>query len=129
MDTISGKPQILKEINSSMIEQLVFEKGPLTKPELVQLTGLSLPTISKLVDSLESNSRLSQVGRSGKATGRKAMRYETNRNFGCIMACYYQDGGFNCRLADMQSKTLYEERFPLDFSSIKKAENSTFSAI
>jgi predicted NBD/HSP70 family sugar kinase len=129
MKTFSGKPQMLKEVNSSMIEQLVFENGPLSKPELAKRTGLSLPTISKLVDDLEKNARLSSVGRTGTGAGRKAMLYETNRNSGCILACYYQEGSFLCRLADMLNNTIYEQRFPLDPGSAKKALNSTFHAI
>ena len=129
MNRISGKPQMLKKVNSSIIEQLVFENGPLSKPELAKRTGLSLPTIGKLVDDLERNARLSSVGRSGKGAGRKAMLYETNRNFGCILACYYKEGSYLCRLADMLNNTLYEKTFPLDSGSRKKALNSTIRAV
>jgi len=129
MKIFSGKPQMLKEVNSSMIEQLVFEKGPLSKPELAKRTGLSLPTISKLVDDLEKNARLCSVGRTGKGAGRKAMLYETNRKSGCILACYYKEGSFICRLADMQNNTLCEEKFPLEASNCKKALTSTFRSI
>ena len=129
METFSGRPRMLKEVNSSMIEQLVFEKGPISKPELAKHTGLSLPTVSKLVDDLEKNARLSPIGRSGKGAGRKAMLYETNRNSGCILACYYIEGSLLCRLADMLSNTLYEKSFPLDSKSCKRAVNSAFHAI
>ena len=129
MGTLSGKPQMLKEVNSSMIERLVFENGPLSKPELAKRTGLSLTTISKLVDGLEKNDRLSSVGLTGNGVGRRAMLYETNRSSGCLLACYFQEEGFNCRLADMLNNTLYAKRFPLDLSSFKKAVNSTLYAI
>jgi len=129
MKTFIGKPQMLKEVNSSMIEQLVFESGPISKPGLARLTELSLPTVSKLVDDLEKNQRLISIGRSGKGAGRKAMLYETNRNSGCILACFYKEGSFLCRLADMLNHTLYEKSFPLDAGSCKKAVNSTFHAI
>jgi predicted NBD/HSP70 family sugar kinase len=120
---------LLKEVNSSIIEQLVYESGPLSKPELAKRTGLSLPTISKLVDDLEKNGGLSSIGLSGKGAGRKAMLYETNRNSGCILACYFKEGRLLCRLADMLNSTLYEMSFPLDASSCKMAVNSTFNAI
>ena len=129
MQSLSGKPQLLKEVNSSMIERLVYESGPISKPELAKRSGLSLPTISKLVDDLEKNARLSSIGRSGKGAGRKAMLYETNRNSGCILACYYKEGSLFCRLADMLNKTLHEKSFALEAADIKKAVNSTFFAI
>jgi len=112
-----------------MIEQFVFEHGPLSKPDLTKLTGLSLPTINKLVDDLEKNSRLCSVGQSGKGAGRKATLYEINRDLGCFLACYYLDGSYQCRIADMQNKTLYEKSFPMDYSSLEQALNSTFNAI
>ena len=129
MTTFSGKPQMLREVNSSMIEQLVYENGPISKPELAKRSGLSLPTISKLVDDLEKNARLSSIGRIGNGAGRKAMLYETNRNSGCLLACNYEEGSFVCRFADMLNKTLYEECFPLDPGSSKKALDSIFHAI
>jgi hypothetical protein len=112
-----------------MIEQILFENSPLSKPELAKRTGLSLPTISKLVDDLEKSARLCPVGRSGKGAGRKAMLYETNRNSGCLLACYYQDGSYLCRLADMLNNTLYEKHFALDSGSFEGAVNSTVHAI
>ncbi|MDR2111249.1 MAG: MarR family transcriptional regulator, partial [Spirochaetaceae bacterium] len=85
MDELIGKPQVLKKVNSSVIEQLIYEHGPLSKPELAKLTSLSLPTVSKLVDALEKKSRLSQAGHTSGGAGRKAALYETNRNAGCLL--------------------------------------------
>ena len=129
MRPLAGKPTMLKEINTSIIEQVVYENGPISKPELAKRTGLSLPTINKLVDDLEKNARLSSIGRIGNGVGRKAMLYETNRNSGCLLVCYYKEGSFLCRLADMLNNTLFEKSFPLDSSSSKKAVSSIFHAI
>ena len=129
MRTLAGKPKMLREVNSSIIEDLVFENGPISKPELARQTGLSLPTINKLVDDLEKNARLSSIGRTGKGAGRKAMLYETNRNSGCLLVCYFKEGSFLCRLVDMLNNTIFEESFPLDSSSRKKAIDSIFYAI
>jgi predicted NBD/HSP70 family sugar kinase len=126
---IIGKPQMLKEVNSSVIERLIYEQGPLSKPELAKLTRLSLPTVSKLVDALEKNTRLCQAGRTGKGAGRKAVLYETNRNSGCILVLYYYLGTYRCRIADMLSKTLYEAVFPLDSGNAQRAVDSTLKAI
>jgi predicted NBD/HSP70 family sugar kinase len=130
MNKVIGKPQVLKEVNSSMIEQIIYERGPLSKPELAKLTSLSLPTVGKLVDSLEKNARLCKVGLKGHGAGRKAMLYETNRNAGCILAIFfYQGGKYRCRIADMLNNTIYETFFPLDISNSQNALNSTIRAI
>jgi predicted NBD/HSP70 family sugar kinase len=129
MKKLAGKPQMLKEVNSSMIEQLVYERGPLSKPDLVKLTSLSLPTVSKLVDTLEQSARLSHAGRTEKGAGRKATLYETNRNSGCMLILYYTLGKYRCRIVDMLSDTLYETVLPLDHSSSQKVKASTLNAI
>ena len=126
---LNGKPHLLKKVNSSIIEQLIFESGPLSKPDLAKHTGLSLPTINKLVDALEKNYRLCPVGRTVNGVGRKAILYETNRNSGCILACYYQHGSYLCRLTDMLNNTIYEAVYHLDSGSLKQALDSTVRTI
>jgi predicted NBD/HSP70 family sugar kinase len=129
MKRLTGKPQMLKEVNSSMIEQFIYEQGPLSKPTLAKLTSLSLPTVNKLVDTLEKNKRLSRVGRSGKGAGRKAILYETNRNSGCIIALHYAAGKYRCRITDMHNDTIHEAEYPIDSSSKESVESSTTGAI
>jgi predicted NBD/HSP70 family sugar kinase len=130
MQKVTGKPQMLKKVNSSMIEQMIYEHGPLSKPELVKLTSLSLPTVGKLVNDLEKNKRLCRAGHTGKGAGRKAILYETNRNSGCLLVVYYHSGGrYRCRIVDMLNNTLYEEIFALDTASSEAAAASTLKAV
>ena len=124
MHEIIGKPRMLKELNISLIEQMIYERGPLTKPELAKLTSLSLPTVNKLVDDLESSQLICQVGLAGKGAGRKAVLYETNRNSGCFVAVYYQWGKFAGRIADITGNTLYETALPFDNSTLEKSLDS-----
>lgn len=124
-----GKPQMLKELNTSLIEQLLYEKGPLTKPELARLTSLSLPTVSKLVDDLEEQGAICQVGLTGKGAGRKAVLYETNKDSGCLAVLYYRRGELISRLTDITGGTLHEAAFPLDVASLEAALDSTVRAI
>jgi predicted NBD/HSP70 family sugar kinase len=120
---------MLKKVNSSVIERVIYEKGPISKPELAKLTSLSLPTVSKLVDTLEKSAQLTQVGRTKKGVGRKAVLYETNRNSGCFFILYYTMGKYRCRITDMLSDILYETEVPLDGTDARSAELSTFKAI
>ena len=110
---------MLKEINSSMIEQMIYERGPLTKPELAKITSLSLPTVNKLVDDLEAEQLICQVGLTGKGAGRKAVLYETNKESGCFAVAYYRWGKFVCRIADITGTTLYETSFPFDSTTLE----------
>ncbi|MCL1854380.1 MAG: ROK family transcriptional regulator [Clostridia bacterium] len=129
MSDFIGQPQILKAVNTAKIEQLILERGPLSKPELARLTGLSLPTVSKLVDDLENGRNIRPVGLSGKGAGRKAMLYEINKDSGCLLVLYYHGGAYAGRVTDITGKTLYKEAFPLDPATAKTAFSGTLSAI
>lgn len=124
-----GKPQMLKEVNTSLVEQMIYEQGPLSKPELSKLTRLSLPTVNKLVDDLEKNGSVCQVGLTDKGAGRKAVLYGTNKNSGCLIALYYQWEKYICRIADITGETIYEGAYRLDNGTAKAALKSTVAAI
>lgn len=92
------------------------------------MTSLSLPTVSKLVDDLEAGGCIRQVGLAGKGAGRKAMLYETNTDFGCLVALYYRWGEYVGRIADIAGKTLREVSFPLCSDNADAAMKSTYAA-
>ncbi|MCL1796661.1 MAG: ROK family protein, partial [Clostridia bacterium] len=72
---------------------------------------------------------ISQVGRSGKGAGRKAMLYEINKDSGCLLVLYYRWGKYVGRVADMTGTTLHEASFPLDNGNIDTALDCTMKAI
>ncbi|MCL2812650.1 MAG: ROK family transcriptional regulator, partial [Clostridia bacterium] len=129
MSGLVGQPKVLRAVNSSMIEQLIYERGPLSKPELARLTGLSLPTVGKLVDDLEANGSICHSGLAGKGAGRKAMLYETNTDSGCLLVLYYRWDGYMGRVTDIAGKTLHEASFPLDNTNRDTALANTHAAI
>lgn len=50
---------------------MIFEYGPITKPELSKRSNLSLPTINKIVDGLEQDGIVRQDGTAGSGSGKK----------------------------------------------------------
>ena len=129
MGEFIGQPQVLKAVNSAMIEQFIYERGPVSKPELARLTSLSLPTVNKLVADLESNGSIRMLGLSGKGTGRKAMLYETNKDACCLLVLYYHAEQYVGRVTDIAGKTLFEQTYHLDKTGAESALDSTISAI
>lgn len=89
----AGQPQVLKWYNSDMIGQLILEKGPISKPELAQLTNLSLPTVNKIVDALVADGVVVEHAvQTGSGVGRKAMTYIVDGSSGSLLIIYYLDG-------------------------------------
>ena len=89
----AGQPQLLKQYNTSLIQNLILEKGPITKPELAHLTSLSLPTVNKIVDELvKEKFAVEDSFQTGTGAGRKAKTYVVNGKYGTFLAVYYQNG-------------------------------------
>ena len=127
--SLIGKPAMLKEVNSSLIERVIYKRGPLSKSKLSEITNLSIPTVNKIVDCLEKAGRVCPVGLTTEGVGRKAILYEINKDSGCIIALYYAREKYSCRLSDIAGNTLHEELCEIDYSTSESVMGSTISAI
>lgn len=117
MKRIIGQPQFLKEINVEQLEKLIYENGPISKPELAVKTGLSLPTVNKLVGVLESENRIRSIGLMGTGAGRKASVYVANEQSGCYVIYYYKNKKFIGCIANMLGEITYSTHDPYEASS------------
>jgi len=129
MSNFVGKPGMLREVNTATVEQMLYRKGPLTKPEVARRTGLSLPTVNKLVDELEESGRIRKAGFAVGKPGRKAILYETNRHLGSFIALFYSKGQYFGRIADITGQSTYEQTFPIDTETAASAFETTTQAI
>ena len=73
-----GTPQLLRAINDRAALKALLEHGPLTRPELGDLTGLSKPTASQLLTRLRETGLVILEGRRGGNLGRTAEEYGIN---------------------------------------------------
>lgn len=105
-----GKPQLLKNLNSDIVRDLIYKEGPISKPEIAEQTALSLPTVKKRVDLLLREGWIRETGRSGEGVGRKATMYEADRSHNMILLLYDQDG-FMAYLVDITGTIRYEKRY------------------
>jgi predicted NBD/HSP70 family sugar kinase len=70
-----GTPRLLRAINDRAALELLLERGPLTRAQLGELTGLSKVTASQLVERLESRSLVARVGEQIGGRGPNASLY------------------------------------------------------
>ncbi len=80
MLTVRDGPAIpgnLRQHNRLTILRHLRRAGPLTKPALAQATGISRPTVTKVVDDLDREGLVEAVGMAppGQAGGKPGMRY------------------------------------------------------
>lgn len=78
-DAVMGKPNVLKQVNLSMIRKAILENGTATRAEIVAATNISVTTVRTLLTELQNAGEVMPVGRDNSTGGRTATRYELNK--------------------------------------------------
>jgi predicted NBD/HSP70 family sugar kinase len=72
---IPGTPRLLRALNDRAALELLLARGPLTRAQLGELTGLSKVTASQLVERLEERGLVARVGELAGGRGPNAQMY------------------------------------------------------
>ncbi|NCC51952.1 MAG: ROK family protein [Spartobacteria bacterium] len=65
---VSGKPQLNRRINASIVLNRLRNEGPLSRADLAKITGIRSTSISAIVEELAEKNMVHEIGR-GKSTG------------------------------------------------------------
>lgn len=114
----AGKPRFLKERNQNMIEALILREGPITKPELSDMTQLSLPTVNKVVSQLEEKGIVKASGMQCETkAGRRAIYYEGNGSAVNVITVFYMDGKWIADIFNYLEKSIVRKTVEVDLES------------
>jgi predicted NBD/HSP70 family sugar kinase len=72
---LPGTPRLLRALNDRAALDLLISRGPLTRAQLGELTGLSKVTASQLVERLEERGLVARVGEQAGGRGPNAQLY------------------------------------------------------
>ncbi|MDG4767349.1 ROK family transcriptional regulator [Solwaraspora sp. WMMD406] len=72
---LPGTPSLLRALNDRAALELLIARGPLTRAQLGELTGLSKVTASQLVERLEGRGLVTRVGEQAGGRGPNAQLY------------------------------------------------------
>jgi predicted NBD/HSP70 family sugar kinase len=78
-------PSVLRTMNQRLLLELLFSSGPITRPQLARLSGLSQPTVIAALAGLESAGLVKAVGHARTAPGRAPMVYEVDPKVGAAI--------------------------------------------
>ena len=92
MDSLTARPNILKQANLSLIRRAIKAKGTSTRAEIAIETRISSTTIRSLLSEMLENGEIESIGLDESSGGRKAQRYRLNPEF-CYGAafCLFED--------------------------------------
>ncbi len=108
MTSPPGRPHLLRALNDRTALDLLVERGPLSRVQICELTGLSKPTASQLLGRLESAGLVRPVGTSSGGPGRNAVLYAVDGAIAHVAALDITPGRVAVAVADIAGKVLKE---------------------
>ncbi|TXK85564.1 ROK family transcriptional regulator [Paenibacillus sp. N3.4] len=86
MKAIKGNLQLMKEINTASVLNLLHREGKLSRAEISTITKLSATTVSALVEDLIAQNIVTETGeRPSVGAGRKAIALQINKDGGYVI--------------------------------------------
>lgn len=121
MNNLSGKPQVMKKVNSALIKQILKEKGSATKAQITEHTGISATTVRTLLEELIINKEIISLGLDNSSGGRKAERYTLNLNDNISLSFYVQNEFINYALTNPLGDIIENSTVKIEKNTYKKS--------
>ncbi|GIN01057.1 ROK family transcriptional regulator [Planomonospora venezuelensis] len=105
---VHGTPRLMRAINERAALRILLEKGPLTRPELSELTGLSKPTAFQLLARLQEAGLVVNDGVRAGQPGRTAEVYRVNAAAAYVAALDVTPERIGVQVADITGAVVGE---------------------
>ncbi|MFC5824770.1 ROK family transcriptional regulator [Nonomuraea insulae] len=109
---VPGTPSLLRAINDRAALRVLLDRGPLTRPQIGTLTGLSKPTASQLLSRLQQAGLVVLDGVRGGLPGRTAEVYRINPAAAYVGALDVTPDRIEARVADITGTIVGEHTLP-----------------
>ena len=110
----ASRPTSLRHINVRELYQLLRANSPCSRADLVRLSGLSGPTVSRVIEYLEQRELVISVGFGESDGGRPPDKLSLNQAYLCVAGLEIKDSGIRVVLADLQGNRIaqWDSRLP-----------------
>ncbi|RED55503.1 ROK family transcriptional regulator [Cohnella lupini] len=106
---IKGNLQLMKEINTAMIMNLLHKEGRLTRAELTKITKLSATTVSVLIEELIAKRFVEEVGeKPSSGAGRRAISLQINKDGGYVIGISIGNNYLICAVMNLHGQCITE---------------------
>ncbi|GMA64902.1 ROK family transcriptional regulator [Alicyclobacillus fastidiosus] len=121
--TRTGDQSYIKNLNRSIVLNLLRYQGPLSRVEIARRTGLTKATISSIVDELISEKYVSELGHvSSSGVGRRAVLLEFNPAVGSVIGVELGVDFIKVLLLDLSARVI-----KITESSIQETQNPEYA--
>jgi glucokinase len=111
----ASRPTSLRHINARELYLLLRANGPCSRADLVRLSGLSGPTVSRIIEYFEQRELVVSVGFGESDGGRPPDQLLLNQGYGYVAGLEIKDSGIRVVLSDLHGNRIadWRSRLPL----------------
>lgn len=109
---------LVRILNEQIVLETILREGEISRPAIARKTGLSLPTVGSLVDSLESIGLVCQKGMVAGSVGRPANLYSVNPRAGYVFAVDLGGSKIRAGIANLFGDVITERVEPTKAGSV-----------
>ncbi len=106
-----GNKELIKELNRSLVIDMVRFQGNLSRTEIAKQTELGLSTITNIIDELIKDNLVSEIGTGDSHGGRKPVLLKFNGDYGVIAGLKIEKQQVKMCLSNLEGKILYKKQF------------------
>jgi predicted NBD/HSP70 family sugar kinase len=85
MQPLAARPRLIREMNEQLLLKRVRQEGPISRPELARVSGLSKPTVALALGNLEADGLVRVSGHRTGVRGPAAVLYEVRPEAGYVL--------------------------------------------
>lgn len=106
-----------KKIDLKQLYKIIYEQGPISKPEIAESCGISLTAISEYTNQLEEIGMIISTKKGTSSGGRKPLLYEADDEFWYIVGVDLRASHFYIFVSDLRGKVVNSQIIELQTSS------------
>lgn len=106
----TGNQQMLKEINKSLLLNLIYQHGPISRIDLSRKTKLSPTTVSVLMEEAIREGIVHETGTFGSGVGRKMTLLDIHADNGYVLGIDLSRAPSRCVLLNLRGKVVTKEK-------------------
>ena len=118
----SGKFSMIKKINSKNILNIIRKRGPISRSEIAEITGLTPATITNITSELIDNNLIVE-GESGDSSGgRKPIMLRIRCDYYRVIGVYLGSRKIKIIASDLMANTKYKKEIPYEKKPLTAVE-------
>ncbi len=106
MRKYTGNSELIKEINRTIILDLVRKEGPISRADIAKHLNLSPSTVTNITKALIEENELLEIGEGKSCGGRRPILLEFNYKSGYVVGIYIGEVTIRVALADLSGTIL-----------------------